>query len=101
MPDLEPNINPQVTAALLSTSSYIIDLVCLTIKLVESAVINGARMVPDIHGKGVIVAPMLDGRLLAGPTAEEDIAKEDTRLNTMEQFQAIGEIAKRMFLVCG
>jgi L-2-hydroxyglutarate oxidase LhgO len=46
MPDLEPNINPQVTAALLSTSSYIIDLVCLTIKLVESAVINGAQMVP-------------------------------------------------------
>ena|ERR1700757_4918992 len=88
MPDLVPNINPQVTAALLSTSSYIIDLVCLTIKLVESAVINGARMVPDIHGKGVIVAPMLDGRLLAGPTAEEDIAKEDTRLITMEQFSS-------------
>jgi glycerol-3-phosphate dehydrogenase len=52
--------------------------------------------VPDIHGKGVIVAPMLDGRLLAGPTAEEDIAKEDTRLITMAQFQAIGEIANRI-----
>lgn len=175
---LEPNINPQVTAALLCTSSYKIDPVCLTIKLVESALLNGAQiylgnkvvnitkaseafiietidenlqkrtykakfivnaaghyadvvagmiqdndftlkarrgqyrviektergiindhilfMVPTIHGKGVIVAPMLDGRLLAGPTAEESIAKEDTRLITMEQFQAIGEIAKRI-----
>jgi glycerol-3-phosphate dehydrogenase len=175
---LEPNINPQVTAALLCRSSYIIDPVCLTIKLVESALLNGARiflgnkveniskgpeaflvktidenlqertyhakfivnaaghyadvvaamiqdndftlkarrgqyrviektergiindhilfMVPTIHGKGVIVAPMLDGHLLAGPTAEEGIAKEDTRLITMEKFQAIGEIAKRI-----
>ena len=175
---LEPNINPQVTGALLCTSSYKVDPVCLTIKLAESAVLNGAKiflgnkvesisrvseaflvetiddnlqkrtyqakfivnaaghyadvaagmiqdndftlktrrgqyrviektergiindhilfMVPTIHGKGVIVAPMLDGHLLAGPTAEEGIAKEDTRLITMEQFQAIGKIAKRI-----
>ena len=175
---LEPNVNPQVTAALLCTSSYKVDPVCLTTKLVESAILNGAKiflgnkveyitkvseeflvgtiddnlqkrtyqakfiinaaghyadvvaamiqdkdftlkarrgqyrviektergiindhilfMVPTIHGKGVIVAPMLDGHLLAGPTAEEGIAKEDTRLITMEQFQSIGEIAKRI-----
>jgi len=175
---LEPNINPQVTAALLCVSSYIVDPVCLTTKLVENAILNGAKiflgnkvesitkvseaflvgtiddnlqkrtyqakfiisaaghyadlvaamiqdrdftlkarrgqyrviektergiindhilfMVPTIHGKGVIVAPMLDGHILAGPTAEEGIAKEDTRLITMEQFQAIGEIAKRI-----
>jgi glycerol-3-phosphate dehydrogenase len=53
-------------------------------------------MVPTMHGKGVIVAPMLDGRLLVGPTAEDGIAKEDTRLITMEQFEAIGAIAKRI-----
>src|SRR4029077_1580129 len=53
-------------------------------------------MVPTIHGKGVIVAPMLDGRLLVGPTAEEGIAKEDTRLISMEQFEQIGVIAKRI-----
>ena len=53
-------------------------------------------MVPTIHGKGVIVAPMLDGRVLVGPTAEEGIAKEDTRLITMEKFAEVATIAKRM-----
>jgi glycerol-3-phosphate dehydrogenase len=68
------------------------------IEKTERGIINDhiLFMVPTIHGKGVIVAPMLDGHLLAGPTAEEGIAKEDTRLITMEQFQAIGEIARRI-----
>lgn len=52
--------------------------------------------VPTIYGKGVIVAPMLDDHLLVGPTAEDGIAKEDTRLITMEQFEVIGAIAKRI-----
>lgn len=176
--DLEPNLNSEVRAGLLCSSSYLVDPVLLTNKLVESAIVNGAQlflgrrvagvtkgdegflvesitqhsqtesyrarfiinaaghyadvvaemiedkdftlkarrgqyrviektergiindhilfMVPTIHGKGVIVAPMLDGHLLVGPTAEEDIAKEDTRLITMAQFEQIGVIAKRI-----
>jgi glycerol-3-phosphate dehydrogenase len=176
--ELEPNLNTGVVGGLLCTSSYIVDPVRLTEQLVESAILNGARlflgnkveriakqgevflvetgghppernsylgrfiinaaghyadviagmiddtdfslkarrgqyriiekterhvindhilfMVPTIHGKGVVVAPMLDGHLLVGPTAEDGIAKEDTRLITMEQFEAIGVIAKRI-----
>ena len=175
---LEPNLNPEITAALLCSSSFIVDPVRLTMKLVENAIINGTKlflqrrvaaitkhddlflvecmtqhgrtekyrsrfvinaaghyadiiaqmiqdndfslrarrgqyrviertersvigdhilfMVPTIYGKGVIVAPMLDGHLLVGPTAEENIAKEDTRLITMEQFEQIGVIARRI-----
>jgi glycerol-3-phosphate dehydrogenase len=68
------------------------------IEKTERGVINDhiLFMVPTIHGKGVIVAPMLDGHLLVGPTAEEGIAREDTRLVTMEQFEQIGFIAKRI-----
>ena len=176
--ELEPNLNSEVVAGLLCTSSYIVDPVCLTSKLVESASLNGVKlflgekvekitklpesflvqtidhhsqteryrakfivnaaghyadvvaamiqdkdftlkarrgqyrviektergtindhilfMVPTIHGKGVIVAPMLDGHLLVGPTAEEGIPKEDTRLISMEQFEQIGVMAKRI-----
>ena len=175
---LEPNLNSQITGALLCSSSYAVDPVCLTIRLVESAILNGARvflghrvesitkaaqiflvetvdthsqresyrakyvinaaghyadviarmiqdqdfslkarrgqyrvlektergiinnhilfMVPTIHGKGVIVAPMLDGHLLVGPTAEDGIEKEDTRLVTMEKFEEIGVIGKKI-----
>ena len=175
---LEPNLNPAVVAGLLCTSSHSVDPVILTNKLVESALVNGARlflgnrvtgitkvgeefrvetvnhhsqvqnykarfivnaaghyadviagmindkdfslrtrrgqyrilekterhmindhilfMVPTIHGKGVIVAPMLDGHVLVGPTAEEGIAKEDTRLITMEKFEEVAAIAKKI-----
>ena len=176
--NLEPNVNPQINAALLCTSSHIIDPVCLTRKLVESAASNGVQvflgskiesitkdpelfivktinshsqsatygsrfiinaaghyadviaqmiddrdfslkarrgqyrviektergiindhiifLAPTIHGKGVIVAPMLDGHLLVGPTAEDGIAKEETRLITLEQFERIGVIGKKI-----
>jgi glycerol-3-phosphate dehydrogenase len=175
---LEPNLNAKVVAALLCKSSHSVDPVSLTNKLVESALLNGARlflgnrvtsitkvgeefwvetinhhsqikkyratfiinaaghyadviagmindqdfslrtrrgqyrilekterymindhilfMVPTIHGKGVIVAPMLDGHVLVGPTAEEGIAKEDTRLITMEKFEEVAAIAKKI-----
>jgi glycerol-3-phosphate dehydrogenase len=175
---LEPNLNPTVVAGLLCTSSHSVDPVILTNKLVESALLNGAKlflgnrvtgitkvgeafsaetinhhsevrnyrgrfivnaaghyadviagmindqdfslrtrrgqyrilekterfmindhilfMVPTIHGKGVIVAPMLDGHLLVGPTAEEGVAKEDTRLITMEKFGEVATIAKKI-----
>jgi glycerol-3-phosphate dehydrogenase len=53
-------------------------------------------MVPTIHGKGVIVAPMLDGHVLVGPSAEEGSAKEDTRLITMEKFEEVATIAKKI-----
>jgi glycerol-3-phosphate dehydrogenase len=176
--NLEPNINPQISAALLCTGSHIVDPVCLTKKLVESAVSNGAQvflgskiesitrdselfivkttnarsqsasygsrfiinaaghyadviarmiddrdfslkarrgqyrviektersiindhilfLAPTIHGKGVIVAPMLDGHLLVGPTAEDGIAKEEARLITLEQFERIGVIGRKI-----
>jgi len=175
---LEPNLNAKIVAGLLCTSSHSVDPVTLTNKLVESALVNGARlflgnrvtsitkvaeeflvetinhhaqvknyratfiinaaghyadvmagmindkdfslrtrrgqyrviekterymindhilfMVPTIHGKGVIVAPMLDGHVLVGPTAEEGIAKEDTRLVTMEKFEEVAAIAKKI-----
>jgi glycerol-3-phosphate dehydrogenase len=176
--NLEPNVNPQISAALLCTGSHIVDPVCLTKTLVESAVSNGAQvflgnkiesitkdpelfivktttshsqsatygsrfiinaaghyadviarmiddrdfslrarrgqyrviektergiindhilfLAPTIHGKGVIVAPMLDGHLLVGPTAEDGIAKEETRLITLEQFERIGVIGRKI-----
>jgi glycerol-3-phosphate dehydrogenase len=175
---LEPNLNAKIVAGLLCTSSHSVDPVTLTNKLVESALVNGARlflgnrvtsitkvaeeffverinhhsqvknyratfiinaaghyadviagmindkdfslrtrrgqyrviekterhmindhilfMVPTIHGKGVIVAPMLDGHVLVGPTAEEGIAKEDTKLITMEKFEEVATIAKKI-----
>ena len=175
---LEPNLNAKVVAGLLCSSSHSVDPVSLTNKLVESALVNGAKlflgnrvtsitkvaeefcvetinhhsqekkyratsiinaaghyadviagmindkdfslrtrrgqyrvlekterymindhilfMVPTIHGKGVIVAPMLDGHLLVGPTAEEGVAKEDTRLITMEKFEEVAFIAKKI-----
>lgn len=52
--------------------------------------------VPTIHGKGVIVAPTLDGHYLVGPTAEEGVPREDTRLVTREKYDYIGEIGKKI-----
>ena len=42
--ELEPNLNTEVTAGLLCTSSYVVDPVRLTNKLVESAIANGAKL---------------------------------------------------------
>ena len=53
---------------------------------------NVVFKVPTLYGKGVIVAPMLDGRTLVGPTAQEGISKEDTRLVTPEKYDLIGQI---------
>ncbi len=53
-------------------------------------------MVPTIHGKGVIVAPMLDGRTMVGPTAEENVPKEATRFVTKEKFDYIGSIGTKL-----
>lgn len=53
-------------------------------------------MVPTIHGKGVIVAPMLDGNILVGPTAEENVIKSETRLVTREKYDLIGKIGNKL-----
>ncbi|UVD81634.1 type 2 glycerol-3-phosphate oxidase [Mycoplasma iguanae] len=52
--------------------------------------------VPTLHGKGVIVAPMLDGHTLVGPTAEDGVLKEETRLVTQEKYECIGKIGKEI-----
>lgn len=53
-------------------------------------------MVPTIHGKGVVVAPMLDGRVLVGPTAEEGVKKEETRVITQEMYDYIGKVGTKI-----
>ena len=63
----------------------------------EHKVVNSiCFMMPTIHGKGVLVAPMVDGRILVGPTSEEGIAKEDTNLVTREKFDLIAKIGKHI-----
>ncbi|WP_436359211.1 type 2 glycerol-3-phosphate oxidase [Mycoplasma sp. 480] len=63
----------------------------------EGGIVNSICFkVPTIHGKGVIVAPMLDGHVLVGPTAEEGVPKEETRLVTKAKFDYIGEIGKEI-----
>lgn len=53
-------------------------------------------MIPTIHGKGVIVAPMLDGHILVGPTSHENIPKSDTRLITIEDINLINKIGLKI-----
>ncbi|WP_031542088.1 type 2 glycerol-3-phosphate oxidase [Mesoplasma photuris] len=63
----------------------------------EAGIVNSVVfMVPTIHGKGVIVAPMLDGHVLVGPTAVDNVPKDETRLVTAEQFNNIGNIGKKL-----
>ena len=53
-------------------------------------------MVPTIYGKGVIVAPMLDGRIMVGPTAEDGVPKEETRFITKKQSDFISNIGTKL-----
>lgn len=62
----------------------------------QGIVKNICFMVPTIHGKGVVVAPMLDGRVLVGPTAENGVDKKDTRLVTSEMWDYIGKIGTKI-----
>ncbi|AVN64674.1 MULTISPECIES: type 2 glycerol-3-phosphate oxidase [Mesoplasma] len=63
----------------------------------ESGIVNSVVfMVPTIHGKGVIVAPTLDGHILVGPTSEDFVPKEDTRLITKNKYDLIGNIGKKL-----
>ncbi|AGR41357.1 type 2 glycerol-3-phosphate oxidase [Spiroplasma taiwanense] len=63
----------------------------------EKNIVNSVVfMVPTIHGKGVIVAPLLTGHIMVGPTAVDGVPKDETRLVTKEQFDFIGEIGKKL-----
>lgn len=63
----------------------------------EKNVINSiCFLVPTIHGKGVVVAPMLDQRIMVGPTAQEAIAKAETRVVTMKQMDSIAAIGQKI-----
>lgn len=53
-------------------------------------------LVPTIYGKGVIVAPMPDGHVLVGPTAQDNIAKADTRLIDFKQLKIIQKLGKKI-----
>lgn len=65
-------------------------------KTTANSVNNVLFMVPDFHGKGVIVAPTLTGKILVGPTAQDGVPKEDTRLITKEMEDHIKEIGKKI-----
>lgn len=63
----------------------------------EKNIVNNILfMMPTIHGKGVVVAPMLDNRVMVGPTAIEDVPKDETRVVTMEEHQKINDIGKKI-----
>lgn len=63
----------------------------------EAGIVNSVVfMVPTIHGKGIIVAPTLDGHILVGPTSEDFVPKDETRLVTKEKYDLIGEIGKKI-----
>lgn len=64
----------------------------------ESKMLNNhiIFLVPTIYGKGVIVAPTLDGHVLVGPTAVENVAKEDTRLVTIDEVEKIATLGKKI-----
>ncbi|ASZ09384.1 FAD-dependent oxidoreductase [Mesoplasma chauliocola] len=63
----------------------------------EFGIVNSVVfMVPTIHGKGVIVAPTLDGHVLVGPTSEDFVPKNETRLITKEKYDLIGDIGKKI-----
>lgn len=53
-------------------------------------------MVPTIHGKGVVVAEMLDGNILVGPNAVEGIEKNKTRSIELDSINQIKTIGKKM-----
>ncbi|ADE19783.1 type 2 glycerol-3-phosphate oxidase [Mycoplasma crocodyli] len=65
-------------------------------KYINNLVNSVVFMVPTIHGKGVVVAPTLDGHYIVGPTAEDGVPKEETRLVTREKYDYIGKIGKKL-----
>jgi len=71
---LEPNLNPEITAGLLCSSSFIVDPVRLTMKLVENAIVNGTKLflqrkwfinVAGISSPGLSAAPAIAQEVIA------------------------------------
>ncbi|WP_391591986.1 Type 2 glycerol-3-phosphate oxidase GlpO [[Mycoplasma] cavipharyngis] len=57
---------------------------------------NICFLMPTIHGKGIIVAPMLTGHILVGPTAEDNVPKDQTRITTLAKYNEISKIAHKI-----
>lgn len=53
-------------------------------------------LTPSKHGKGVIIAPLFDGRILVGPTAEDNVPKDDIQLVTEEGLKRVKEIGRKI-----
>lgn len=53
-------------------------------------------LTPSKHGKGVIVASLLDGRVLVGPNAEDNIPKDNIHLVTEEGLKYVRKIGKKI-----
>ncbi|AUB31626.1 type 2 glycerol-3-phosphate oxidase [Spiroplasma floricola] len=62
----------------------------------DNFVNNIIFLVPTIWGKGVIVAPTMDGNILVGPTSQEGVGKEETSLITNEKEKLIMDIGKKI-----
>lgn len=67
-------------------------------KLEVSKINNVVFMIPTIHGKGVIVAPLLDGTVMVGPSAEElpTYNKDETMIINLEMNDKISAIGKKI-----
>ena len=59
-----------------------------------SKVNNICFKIPSKFGKGVIVAPMLNNRVLVGPTALDNVPKEDTRLVTQDVWNDLEKLGQ-------
>ncbi|WP_339020178.1 type 2 glycerol-3-phosphate oxidase [Spiroplasma endosymbiont of Atherix ibis] len=62
----------------------------------DNYVDNIVFLVPTIWGKGVIVAPTIDGNILIGPTSQEGVGKDETSLITDEKEKLIMDIGKKI-----
>ncbi|BDV03529.1 MAG: glycerol-3-phosphate dehydrogenase [Candidatus Hepatoplasma scabrum] len=53
-------------------------------------------LTPSKHGKGVIVASLLDGRVLVGPNAEDNVPKDNIHLVTVEGLKYVRKIGRKI-----
>ena len=57
---------------------------------------NICFLTPTRYGKGVVVEPRPDGRVLVGPTAEYGVSKSDSRLLDEGKIKTIHDIAQKI-----